>query len=167
MDLVEDLAEPEVPITLASGSRASSTQADRSSGSAIHADLGDHATKCPWISGPGQGSVQSWLDRTVGIMRSLKVVSSDLAAAHRKADSATTTIKFFPGAKQGEVCILEVSSTAPTTGEIMPFRFGPDPANGVDYPSVVILVSPSEWQDIQKSKLPLPNGWDLATAEDL
>ncbi|MEP7120080.1 MAG: hypothetical protein ABJE95_04180 [Byssovorax sp.] len=100
-------------------------------------------------------------------MRSLKSVATDLAAAHRKADTATSTIKFFPGAKPDEVCLLEVSSTAPTTGEVMPFRFGAAVANGVDYPSVVILVSPSEWQDIQKGQLPLPGGWDLAAAEDL
>ena len=100
-------------------------------------------------------------------MRSLKAVAADLAAAHRKADTATTTIKFFPGATQHEVWLLEVSSTAPTTGEVLPFGFGADAARGVDYPSIVILVSPTEWQDIQNGKLRLPNGWDLNTAEDL
>ncbi len=100
-------------------------------------------------------------------MSTLREVAVDLAAAHRRADPATSTIKFFPGAKQDEVCLLEVSSTAPTTGEVMPFRFGAEIASGVDYPSVVILVSPTEWQDIQKGKLPLPGGWDLATAEDV
>jgi hypothetical protein len=100
-------------------------------------------------------------------MRSLKAVATDLAAAHRKADSATSTIKFFPGATQNEVRLLEVSSTAPTTGEVLPFGFGADAAKGIDYPSIVILVSPSEWQDIQNGKLRLPSGWDLDTAEDL
>jgi hypothetical protein len=99
--------------------------------------------------------------------RSLEAVARDLAAAHRREDSKTSTIKFFPGAKKDEVCLLEVSATAPTTGEIMPFRFGADAANGVEYPSIVILVSPHEWQDVQTGKLALPAGWDLATAEDL
>ncbi len=100
-------------------------------------------------------------------MRSLKAVASDLAAAHRKADSATSTIKFFPEASQAQVRLLEVSSAAPTTGEVLPFGFGADAANGVEYPSVVILVSPSEWTDIQNGRLPLPSGWDLGVAEDL
>lgn len=99
--------------------------------------------------------------------RTLEAVARDLAAAHRKEDSATSTIKFFPGARQDEVCLLEISSTAPTTGEIMPFRFGADVANGVEYPSIVILVSPDEWQDVQAGKLRLPQGWDLSTAQDL
>lgn len=100
-------------------------------------------------------------------MRSLKSVAIDLAAAHRKVDSATSTIKFFPMTGADEVCLLEVSAAAPTTGEVLPFRFGADATHGVEYPSVVILVSPNEWQDIQSKKLPLPVGWDLDKAEDL
>lgn len=100
-------------------------------------------------------------------MRSLKAVAVDLAAAHRVADTATGTIKFFPGAAQNEVRLLEVSATAPTTGEVLPFGFGSDAARGIDYPSVVILVSPAEWKDIQNGKLRLPSGWDLDIAEDL
>jgi len=100
-------------------------------------------------------------------MRSLKTVATNLASAHRKADTATSTIKFFPGGAQNEVRLLEVSATAPTTGEVLPFGFGADVANGVDYPSVVILVSPNEWQDIQAGNLRLPSGWDLDAAEDV
>ena len=99
--------------------------------------------------------------------RSLEDVARDLAAAHRKQDSQTSTIKFFPGAQKDEVCLLEISAAAPTTGEIMPFRFGADVANGVEYPSVVILVSPDEWQAVQAGKLSLPQGWNLSTAKDL
>jgi hypothetical protein len=99
--------------------------------------------------------------------RSLKDVAKDLADSHRKADSATITIKFFPKAKDGEVCLLEISTTAPSTGEIMPFRFESDLSRGVDYPSIVILVSPSEWDKIQAGKLTLPNGWDISASEDL
>jgi len=100
-------------------------------------------------------------------MPTLREVANRLAAAHRDADVATSTIKFFPGAKQNEVCLLEVSSTAPTTGEVLPFRFGADTKTGVDFPSVVILVSPNEWTEIQAGNLPLPGGWDLDAAEDL
>ena len=100
-------------------------------------------------------------------MPSLRDVAKDLATAHRRADSATNEVKFFPDASKDEVCLLEVSAAAPTTGEIMPFRFRADMASGVSYPSVVILVSPREWQDIQAGKLALPGGWDLTAAEDL
>ncbi len=100
-------------------------------------------------------------------MRPLESVATELAMAHRHADPNTTIIKFFPDENLHEVLLLEVSFGTPTVDEILPFRFGPDPANGVDYPSIVILVSPKEWQDIQNGNLNLPNGWDLSRAIDL
>lgn len=100
-------------------------------------------------------------------MRSLKSVAEVLAAAHRKADAGTTTVKFFPAEGQNEVRLLEVSSATPTLGEILPYGFKADKAHGVDYPSVVILVSPSEWRDIQDGKLRLPKDWQLEEAVDI
>jgi hypothetical protein len=100
-------------------------------------------------------------------MRALEEVARELAAAHRKSDPKTKTIKFFPSLQGDEFRLLEVSDAAPTTGEVLPFRFPSDQANGIDYPSVVILLSPKEWLDIQAKKLPLPNGWDLPLSEDL
>ena len=100
-------------------------------------------------------------------MRDLRDVAFDLAKSHREADRDTTTIKFFPSARSNEVCLLEVSSSAPSTDEIMPFRFAADGANSVDYPSVVILLSPQEWEKVQSGNLSLPEGWDLLTAEDI
>lgn len=100
-------------------------------------------------------------------MRSLSDVAKELAQAHRKYDPATTLIKFFPSAQNGRIQLLEVSTSAPTTDEVLPFGYGSDPANGVDYPSVVILLSPEEWQHVQDGKLALPVGWNLTEAEDL
>lgn len=100
-------------------------------------------------------------------MRDLKEVARDLANAHREADPATTTIKFFPSARQNEVCLVEVSSDAPTTEEVMPFRFAASNGNGVEYPSVVILLSPVEWEKVKVGDLSLPEGWDLSRAEDI
>lgn len=99
--------------------------------------------------------------------RSLKMVARALAKAHRKTDRKTSVVKLFHTTQQDEIHLLEVSAAAPTTGEIMPFRFGEDLAQGVDYPSVVILVSPEEWQEVEAGRLPLPVGWDLTKAEDL
>ncbi len=99
--------------------------------------------------------------------RPLKIVARELAKAHRNTDRKTSLVKFFSTAQQNEIHLLEVSAAAPTTGEIMPFRFGENLAQGVDYPSVIILVSPEEWQEVEAGRLPLPADWDLTTAEDL
>jgi hypothetical protein len=98
-------------------------------------------------------------------MRSTRTVALELAAAHRKADPDTKVVKFFPA--ENEIRLLEVSDIAPTTGEILPFRFAADVTNRVEYPSVVILVSPSEWIDIESGKLSLPDGWNLQFAEGI
>lgn len=103
-------------------------------------------------------------------MKSWRKVASELAAAHRKSDPATTTIKVFPP-KKGEtdtaIRLVEVSNAAPVTDEVRPFRFGAAPSYGVDFPSIVVVLSPKEWSDILGGRLQLPVGWDLATAEDL
>jgi len=94
----------------------------------------------------------------------LSSVAKKLAAAHRRADKKTTTIKFFPNSSDNVIQLLEVSMAAPTTGEILPFRFPADVEHGVDYPSVVVLVSPEEWERVESGSLTLPIGWNLAEA---
>ena len=99
--------------------------------------------------------------------RPLKIVARELAKAHRNTDRKTSLVKLFSTSQQNEIHLLEVSAAAPTTGEIMPFRFGENLAHGVDYASVIILVSPEEWREVEAGRLPLPADWDLSTAEDL
>ena len=91
-------------------------------------------------------------------MNDMKTVAQFLADAHRQADPATQTIKFFPDAEMQQVRLLEVSGSSPTTGEVLPLAFRSDPLQGIDYQSVVILLSPTEWKDVGESKLALPPG---------
>ncbi len=100
-------------------------------------------------------------------MRGLEDVAQELAMAHRRSDQQTTIIKLFPAAGSDEIWLLEVSKMAPTTGEVLPFKFAPDRANHIDYPSVVILLSPEEWEQVQTGRLDLPPGWDIQAAQDL
>jgi len=44
----------------------------------------------------------------------------------------------------------------------MPIQFGPDPASGIHYPTVIVEVTPEEFQRIQMRELELPQGWMLA-----
>jgi hypothetical protein len=43
----------------------------------------------------------------------------------------------------------------------MPIEFGPAPASGIHYPSVIIEVTPDEFEQIKSKQLPLPLGWSL------
>ncbi|MCX7048173.1 MAG: hypothetical protein NTX50_22155 [Candidatus Sumerlaeota bacterium] len=94
-------------------------------------------------------------------------VAQELANAHRQSDPETTTIKYFESAPAGEIFLLEVSDSAPTIGEILPFRFPPYHTNGEIYSLTVILVSPDEWLNVQTGILSLPVGWNKATMEDI
>jgi len=92
--------------------------------------------------------------------------AKSLADAHRKYDPETTVVKFFPS-NQEEVCLLEVSRAAPAIGEILPFRFSPDPKNGLPHPSVLILLHPDDWERVQRRDLCLPSEWDISGATDV
>ncbi len=70
-----------------------------------------------------------------------------------------------------QVMLLEVNSNTIPSG-IMPIRFGPNPSSGFKYPSVILEVTPDEFEKIQTHELPLPEGWELGeliprVAEDL
>jgi len=56
--------------------------------------------------------------------------------------------------------LLEVNTNTSESG-IMPLQFGPAPASGVPYASVIVEVSPSEFQKLQSNELKLPEGWSI------
>lgn len=100
-------------------------------------------------------------------MRPLREVAQELAAAHRTADPQTAEIKLFSTPEDSEIRLLEISTSVPTTNEVLPYRFPADEANGINYPSTVILLTPEEWRDVEKSALALPEGWLLDNVEDI
>jgi hypothetical protein len=65
------------------------------------------------------------------------------------------------GATNGEsIKLLEVNVNTPETG-IMPLHFGPAPASGLPFTSIIVEVSPNEFQKIRSNELKLPAGWTI------
>lgn len=62
---------------------------------------------------------------------------------------------------QEPIKLLEVNQDTIPTG-VMPLYFGPTPASGVHYPSVIVEVTPEEFAQIQSQKLALPSGWKVS-----
>jgi len=94
-------------------------------------------------------------------MKSIEEVARDLAVAHRREDPATKEIFFLrPSGRVDEVRLVEVSGSADSAGEVLPFRFGPNATEGVPYASVVILLSPEDWERVKRGDLELPEGWN-------
>ncbi len=61
-----------------------------------------------------------------------------------------------------KIALLEVNENTVPCG-IVPIEFGPAPASGIHYPSVIVEVTPEEFEQIKTNKLPLPDGWSLGS----
>lgn len=82
-------------------------------------------------------------------------VAKMLAGEHMKDDAAITCVLRLPD--EHEVRLIEITESVPATGEVLPFRFTPDPP-GVPYSSLVILLHPDDWK--RRDKLDWPPGLD-------
>ena len=56
--------------------------------------------------------------------------------------------------------LLEINIDTAPSG-IMPLRFRPVPGSGIPYPSVIVEVTPDEFERIQLQELKLPDGWTI------
>lgn len=93
--------------------------------------------------------------------------AQELASAHRYEDPKTAEVLLIPDGEFVNVRLLEVSGSAPSSGDVFPFHFEARPDLGVKFASTVILLSPDEWKLVQEGKLALPSDWDLKKAEKL
>jgi hypothetical protein len=56
--------------------------------------------------------------------------------------------------------LLEVNANTAASG-VMPLHFGPAPASGIPFSSIIIEVTPNEFQKIQSYELNPPEGWEV------
>ena len=56
--------------------------------------------------------------------------------------------------------LLEINAATVPSG-VMPLHFGPVPTSGIPFPSVIIEVTPEEFEHIKTKKLKLPKGWTI------
>ena len=93
-----------------------------------------------------------------------------LADAHFRLDQGVTRI--FRVVEPDEanplrpVKLLEVKPMTPETG-IAPVGMAADPARGVFHPTVIIEVSPGEFDRLQRGELSLPQAWRIGDELDL
>jgi hypothetical protein len=93
-------------------------------------------------------------------------VAKDLAKKHYRSETGLTRIFRLTGTAEVEVRpaepikLLEVNDNTFASG-VRPLQFGPAPASGVPFPSVIVEVTPEEFTRIQSDELKLPRGWTL------
>lgn len=56
--------------------------------------------------------------------------------------------------------LLEISDET-IAGGIVPIYFGPYPRSGVVYPSVIVSITPAEYERLAVGDLTLPHGWQV------
>lgn len=89
-----------------------------------------------------------------------------LAAAHYEMEEGVTQIFRILGGTEAErrpdepIKLLEVNEYSIPSG-VMPLHFDAAPARGIHFPSVIIEVTPEEFNEIQLHELELPEGWTL------
>lgn len=93
----------------------------------------------------------------------VKEQARDLARAHRKSDPELIDVYVMP--RRDEVWIVEVSGAAGYAGVAIPFRFRRQPDKGLPLDTVVVLLSPEEFEAIKDGDLDLPEGWSFQQLE--
>jgi hypothetical protein len=97
-------------------------------------------------------------------MNEREEAAKQLAQRHYRIEPGITEIRTLTsGAIQGAnepIKLLEVNENTIASG-IMPLRFDAAPASGIPFPSVIIEVTPDEYEQIKRNELRLPHGWSL------
>ncbi len=83
-----------------------------------------------------------------------------LATEHKADDDELNAVYWAPHPE--EVRLIEVTGSISDRGEILPFRFTPDPPD-VPYQSVIILLSPADWE--RRRELEWPAGYGVDDLE--
>src|SRR5262245_15791174 len=90
--------------------------------------------------------------------------AKELARKHYEIEAGRTHIFFITDKAEGQsnrgepIKLLEVNENTVESG-VMPLHFGPAPASGIPYSSIIIEVTPDELKRIQAHELKLPDGW--------
>lgn len=102
--------------------------------------------------------------RTGFIMLTKAQTAQSLATAHFRMDQGISRIFRLVGPKESEnsdpVKLLEINSMTPEAG-ILPVALGPSVAHGIVYPTVVIEITPGEFDLLEHGALQLPDGWKV------
>ena len=112
---------------------------------------------------------QDLCDRVAAIKKAqLDESASELARKHYQVEPGLTRVIQFSAsanlATAEPIKLLEVNTNSASFG-VMPLGFGPAPEAGIRFPSVIIEVTPDEFEKIEAKELPLPKGWEFKQRE--
>lgn len=124
--------------------------------------LAQNGLPCP-ICGSSERIVT---DKDQAIAMDRAAVARELARKHYEVEAGLTQVFLITdqaraeGVRSEPIKLLEVNANTVASG-IMPLHFGPAPVSGIPYPSIIIEVTPDEFEKIQSNELKLPEGWKI------
>jgi hypothetical protein len=116
--------------------------------------MSDHDQYGPARNGVGQPGLEQAMAEAAALARVHYAVEPGLQAIYRLEGPDPNGIR---------IKLLEVNEYTIPTG-IVPVGFPAHPASGLHFPSVVIEVTPQEYEAIQHKQLSLPDGWEIRDA---
>ncbi len=96
--------------------------------------------------------------------------ANNLAGKHYQLETGLTRVIRFSGSAdileqvKEPIKLLEVNEHTVPTG-VMALGFDAAPDAGIRFPSVIIEVTPEEFEKIQTKELKLPKGWEIQRGE--
>ncbi len=100
------------------------------------------------------------------IVREKALMARELAKKHYEIEPGLTRVIRCSGAAEIEfgptepVKLLEVNENTVPSG-VLPLHFGPAPASGISFPSIIVKVTPEEYEKIQKRNSPSQRDGEL------
>lgn len=91
-----------------------------------------------------------------------------LAESHYRTDTTIVNIVRLTAADEAErrpeepVKLLEVNEA--TVEGLFPLGFDADPEHDINHASVIVEVTPNDFEKIRQGEIELPNGWQLGDA---
>lgn len=105
-------------------------------------------------------------DRAQQVADEKATVARSLAEKHYQAEAGLQKVVRLIGSADVEmrpaepIKLLEVNANTIPSG-VVPVGFGPAPASGIPYSSIIVEVSPEEFVRIRSHELNLPMQWEL------
>jgi hypothetical protein len=100
-------------------------------------------------------------------MTDIEIEARNLATRHYEIEDGITDIFAIKEALEANrsgngdtIRLLEVNQNTIPYG-VMPIPFAPAPDSGIHFPSVIVEVTPEEFEKIMNKEIPLPPDWEI------
>lgn len=126
---------------------------------------GDPCPNCGSLD-RGQCATDGAIATEQAILTAKRAAARELAKKHYEVEDGLTQIFCLIGKAELEasrsepIKLLEVNENTVPAG-VMPLHFGPVPAIGIPFPSIIVEVTPEEFTKIKTHELKLPKDWEI------